>query len=275
MGLLVLIVVSLRQGRKALAFGLYMTALICIFSVFTTRTEVLMTLLLPVFYYNFAVKPLSLWRVALVGSVALVLLAALNLYRVVGTGIDFDTGVGLAQLVLESGSQRSSEYFAGPLAKLWALREQGSLPLEYGLNYLYTLVTFVPRALWPGKPITSFDDRWTLITQGSLSADAGGAQIWVFTAWGEGLAQFDVPGAILNLFIYGLIARVAFAECRRRPEFVLVLAFVSIFTALFLRGGVQSLAVMVILHVGTLRLIEMLAFRTALPEHLPERVSSG
>lgn len=259
-GLLVFIMVALRQGHRALALSLYLTALACIFAIFTTRAEVLLTLLLPIFYYHYAVRRIAVWKVVLVGLTALVLLSALNVYRVIGTGIDFDTGVGLVQVMLDAGLHRSSEYFAGPIARLWALREQGALPLEYGMNYLYILLTFVPRALWPAKPITSFEDRWTLITQGSLGAE-GAAQVWVFTAWGEGLAQFDIPGAILNLFLYGLIARFALAECQRRPEFVLVGAFVSVFTALFLRGGVQALAVMVILHVGTLRLIEALAFR--------------
>jgi len=76
--------------------------------------------------------------------------------------------------------------------------DDSRLRLEYGKQLLYNAVSFVPRLVWPSKPIVSFSYRKTLDLYGPV-----GPSNWIrtFTIWGEGYAQFGYFG----MYLYTLL----------------------------------------------------------------------
>lgn len=241
-----LMLLWLRAKRRDWKGAAYVF-LVLVFSaaaVFVTRLGLILILLLPGFYFYLRTKG-SQNRRALAG-IALVFvmtLAGLNYWRVYGLSAGDGEGsaafVTYAALGGVENTTKGYEYLIHQYAT-------GTLNYESGLNYWYTVTTFYPRALWPSKPITSFEGRWTEYVTGE--ALGSGVVVWTFTAWGEGLAQFGMFGIVLNLFLYGKVLRLAEASLHK-PIFLLVWAYYSVLAVTFLRGGFQALFVMTAIFV--------------------------
>jgi hypothetical protein len=76
------------------------------------------------------------------------------------------------------------------------------LPLEYGKGwYYYSLISLIPRRLWPAKPITATSVRATIILHGQITENEG---VRTYTIFGDGYWQFGYLGAALApaLFLY-------------------------------------------------------------------------
>lgn len=255
-GVLILIMVALKQRRFAAAMLTYGVLFFGMFLIFTTRFQLLIILMLPLIAWHYQVR-----RIRGFGTAALVvafigMAAFLNLYR--GGGIAA-AGTLSTDTVVELSSISRGTYLIEPTAELYTKIRDGDVAYEYGANYGYIVVTFVPRALWPDKPLTAFENRMTVEMFGSQIGAAGYANIWTFTAWGEGFAQFDVFGVVLNLFLYGLVVSTSFRYCARRPELLLVWVYYSLLAAGYLRAGFGALFIL------TLNMIVVAMIFEALP----------
>lgn len=93
--------------------------------------------------------------------------------------------------------------------------ENRYLNFELGLQYLYSLISFVPRFIWPDKPVVSFNDRITQRLYGELGEDT-----WVhtFTIWGEGYLQFGWFGFYFSVVLLFLFTRVVCYLCSHIPS---------------------------------------------------------
>ena len=79
----------------------------------------------------------------------------------------------------------------------------GGLAFENGKQYYYNIIAFIPRFIWPNKPIVSFSVRMSGILYGPIGPSA-----WVhtYTIWGEGYSQFGWVGTFLSsVQLIGLI----------------------------------------------------------------------
>jgi hypothetical protein len=110
-----------------------------------------------------------------------------------------------------------------------------TLEFEYGANYLYMLATYIPRSIWTDKPLTAFEPRFTKLIFNDFSNG-----VWIFTAWGEGYAQFGILGIFLNLFFFGYIIKLFINNFQDFDSFKLVFFYNSILIVTFLRGGLQA-----------------------------------
>jgi oligosaccharide repeat unit polymerase len=240
---LMLLAIEVHRRRWKAALAVYASLLFAASAVFVTRLGLIILLLLPGYYAyrsHQRLRKLSIALLLLMIVVFVVSLTALQMWR--SSGFDSLQKEPLsAELALSNmeGVVNTARGFDFLMQDYLA----GNLKLEYGLNYWYTFVTFVPRALWPEKPLTSFEARGTEQLTGSSIGD--GVEVWTFTAWGEGLAQFGVAGVALNLFLYGLLlARIADRLAQHRALLFAHFHF-SLLAATFLRGGLQSLIVLV------------------------------
>lgn len=244
-GVLVFLAIALRCRQWWLAGLLYLIVLAGILSIFVTRLEVVITLWLPVAYYHYRVRRVPWPAYAALAIVFLVLISMLNIFR--GEGIEVArtalSGVSVSTIQELSGFQQDVNVLY-PFGVLWDMHARNALPLEYGMNYIYMLLTYIPRALWSGKPNTAFEPRFTMLVQGGLTGDAGNASVWTFTAWGEGFAQFALVGVFLNLFLYGYVIRRVRTTARQHPDLLLVWLYMSIPMATYLRAGFQALFIM-------------------------------
>lgn len=76
-----------------------------------------------------------------------------------------------------------------------------TFPHQFGLSYLYTFIQFIPRALWPGKPVSSV----TKVTEAMFGA---------YAAWGpaycnyaEMYLDFGIVGMVIGMGIYAIVSK--------------------------------------------------------------------
>jgi hypothetical protein len=203
---------------------------------------VVLTLLLPAAYVHRAVRPFRAWQV--IGTIPIILLAmqGLDQWRAVGVKAIDAQDIGMRRAFDRTGSDLNA---LRGYTMLWELHRDRQLPLEYGGNYLLMALSPVPRAFWPEKPLTAFEPRWTERLFGrTYTSGAGGGGVWVFTAWGEGLAQFGVPGIPLNLWLFGMVVGAVVGRLETDSSLVLVLFYYSALAATYLRGGFQAVFIL-------------------------------
>ena len=139
------------------------------------------------------------------------------------------------------------------------LLNEGALKLEYGLQYLYNLIIFIPRFLWQDKPLVSFSYRISEEIYGEMGENA-----WVhtYTPWGEGYMQFGFIGTVINTLIILTIIHYLKKYISRHPQYMLfVMAHMFFHFPIFIRGDLSSIIavtyklIFVILFVKLIHLI--------------------
>src|SRR5262249_4845655 len=95
----------------------------------------------------------------------------------------------------------NQNYFVGLAA---ARIEQGSVDYLYGRSLWEGLIAFVPRALWPDKPVTSGSPK--------IVSEMTGLKLNEDTSWGVGnvmefYINFGIPGLVVGFFLLGFLLR--------------------------------------------------------------------
>jgi len=236
---------ALEQRRWLRATALYILLVAGILAIATTRIPVLMFATLPIAFWHYRVRSLNKWFLTAGLVAAPIVMAMLHIWR--GRGV-----VNLDAILRETIVHEGYYY-------LWSRAMRGDLNYEYGLNYLYFVLTFIPRSLWADKPDTSFETRWTSVLQGSLFDSAGQVNVWTFTPWGEGLTQAGVLGIIVNLFLFGACMRFGINYFENRSYLYLIKYIYSISSATYLRTGFQAIAMITLLYVVSIFIFENLS----------------
>jgi oligosaccharide repeat unit polymerase len=239
--LLLWLAIALERRQWRQSVFLYVIILAGIIMISTTRLQIIITLLIPLFYYHrvhgYHVSiPISI----LAAVIFVIFLYTLNIWRGQGLeslrNVDFSLRTALDALPTVFNPMRGYEM-------LWRLERGNQLPYEYGLSYLYVPLTAIPRALWHNKPLVSHEARWTTYLFGQHFAMVSeGWGVWTFTVWGEGLTQFGILGVFINLFLYGLLVNWARHRFSQSPHFSIVWFYYSIFAATYLRSSFSALA---------------------------------
>lgn len=84
--------------------------------------------------------------------------------------------------------------------------DSGIVDFQWGATLWPALVWFVPRLVWPGKPVMSIGS-WYAVTVLGWAPGGGEAAI---TLPGEFYLNFGIPGVLVGMFLYGLGLRVAY-----------------------------------------------------------------
>jgi oligosaccharide repeat unit polymerase len=187
----------------------------------------------------------------------LIIMLALNIWRSEGL-----TAIGKSDLSLKSSlsSVGTDLNTVRGYMRLWELYTWNHLQFEYGSTYLYVLLTPIPRAFWGTKPLTSFESRWNVSLFGQqLPAIDGTKGVWIFTAWGEGLAQFGVFGVFLNLFFYGYLLSWIRRKTQGRSLFVLLWFYYSVVATTLLRSSFTAMFFLTCLYFASAVLFYLLA----------------
>lgn len=257
---LLLLTVKLEQRSWPVAAFIYLSILGSIVACFVTRFAVLLTLSYPLAYYHYRIRRLRLFMCVLALAGGIMVLMMLDIWR--GAGLDavfhqpfsYSSERALAHMQRDANS---IEMFN------WLMDEYLSdrLELEYGLNYAYGIITFYPRMLWPDKPLTAFEGRWTEKYTGKIIGT--GVPILTFTAFGEGLVQFGILGIFLNLFLYGLVVSYARRLVVGNELLYLAAYHFSVLSGVFLRSGWQSIFVLFLTYLVPVLVFYKLATRRA------------
>jgi hypothetical protein len=210
-----------RRGlRSRSEWGIWLI-LITVFVVVATldytltgkRIAVIPLLLLPLIWRHYLIKRLSLFHVGIFAGSGLALIALLLMIRIIVPLITQDIDAGKA--VGESIGEKAMFYFdsaewatfdmvvAALLQRETLLEEMGGALWAF-LKYTFgTLVVFVPRAIWPDKPL--YEDPGQVFHHVLTgSNDQSGFAV---TVWGTSFLFFHVPGILLGMFIVGWVFR--------------------------------------------------------------------
>ena len=166
----------------------------------------------------------------------LLTVALLTLYPLAhyarSAAVDFDSTI--SQSILLTYSAGSFDVFA-MIAQTLKYLDEAADPLAFGYQLLGPLLFWVPRSVWPGKPIGT----------GELIADKVGFEFTNVSAplWSEGLINFHLPGVFLLMFVFGWFSRRLESSVLPGgiPTFQsLAVAFMSGFQFIVLRGDLMT-----------------------------------
>jgi hypothetical protein len=127
----------------------------------------------------------------------------------------------------------------GEISNLLDGIQSGELYYENGMQFIYNLITFVPRFIWEDKPLTSFSYRLSEQIFGEI--DVGKAWIHTFTVLGEGFLQFGGPGMLLASIIALFICFLSFKIISLFPRYRLASLLYILGLPLSFRGDLNAM----------------------------------
>jgi len=173
------------------------------------RTEAALAFALLVLFYAANCRRPSKLLVVGAGAFGGIVLTAVKLYR---DGIfSAANSASLADIWTTAQNEvlRSTESIAAHLSMYGVLHKH--LPLTYGSSFASLLFSVVPRAVWPNRPGTVYDDYAT----GMAAVEGQGYTIHHATGW---YMNFGVPGLILGALLMGWIWAALFNLLYRQAE---------------------------------------------------------
>lgn len=195
------IMISILMERKRYITALFSTVPIIVFYFFTanTRLPIIMPLLAYAIVFVNMLKPKFvkiLMPITLIFGTVFVLL-----YSVIASTFRNGRLTDLGEIASNIGqvyqTQNSTQLgYYGWVYELYSKLQSGLIPYDFGAAWLYySLISFIPRRLWDGKPLTSTSNRLTEAVAGQNVGD--GTLIYTYTVIGEGYLQFSYIGSFL------------------------------------------------------------------------------
>lgn len=91
-----------------------------------------------------------------------------------------------------------------PFAHLYS-QTPSVVPYQYGSTYSYLAIAWVPRAIWPEKPIANYANNFYAIEYGISTEEGVKTSSFGATLIGEGYMNFGVAGVAMIMVILGLV----------------------------------------------------------------------
>jgi oligosaccharide repeat unit polymerase len=225
---------KVNKIRKFAIFVFISTSLLTIFIGITSglyRSPILFQAFFMAIIYNLYVRriPMKLYGI-LAGIFAPIFLSFAAAIR---DGMGASAGIGFLQGIWGMATILEAKY-------LVELKESGNISYEYGYQYLLSMISFVPRFIWPEKPYTNFSFRVSEQIYGI--AGEGGAWIHTFTPWGEGYLQFGIVGTLINTCLIFLFIVLIRSYLVRNPRYIIVIiaSCLTVFP-IMIRGDLSSI----------------------------------
>jgi hypothetical protein len=78
-----------------------------------------------------------------------------------------------------------------------------AVPYQHGSTYSYLLIAWIPRILWPEKPVANYANNFYAIEYGVSTEEGVKTSSFGATLMGEGYMNFGVPGVALIMIVLG------------------------------------------------------------------------
>jgi hypothetical protein len=221
------------------------------------RSAVIFFVLLPVIWFNYLVKPLGLRAALAVGgglvfAIVLLLLGRIALPLVTQGLVPTDyIGTNLLDVLafyVDSGELSTFDMVAATLERRQELLLQAGGTLEGFLRFTFSsMVIFIPRILWPGKP--DYLDLSHVYRQVLVGPEEGMGI--APTVWGSAYLFFDLGGFVIFMLLMGYLFQAIYAALRPRAGGVLGVAVYSVvFWAMFqaIRFGTLGFVTIIIVQ---------------------------
>lgn len=201
--------VMLTGRRRAIkALGL------CVFSAYVVantlagwRGAVVTAGLIPVVYYHYRIKPLSV-RAAIVGGISLYFFVnAVALVRVSSNPSEvvrlFRENVSSNGLAFARLTSSGELMVGGNLMRLIDGIRAKETGFTYGRSLIDGLLVFVPRSLYRDRP-QALSERFVEVFYPGMLESGGGRGLFILQ---DGYWDFGIPGVFLFMFVYGWVVQ--------------------------------------------------------------------
>lgn len=233
-----MLALALRRDRRFVAHWLVLGLALCgpLYLMSSSKSLLLRTLFLPWLFRHFAWRPVPMWRLVAAFAAFAALFPFFYAYRFLGLFDYAAVGDYLANtnspLLLAFNRAYGADSFM-----LILHRTGGELPFQWGRSLLDLFTYWIPRALWPAKPL-SFglvfpslympDMHWGTLTYASASLP------------GELYLDFHLPGVLAGCALLGAALRATFDLARRGPGALLVYGYVFLTGIHLVEGCIAS-----------------------------------
>lgn len=212
----------------ALAVPLYLVS--------SSKFVLLRIFLLPWLYRHFIVRPLPIWRVMVSFAAFGALFPFFYAYRALGL-MRLDA-IGQYMDRVDNPLLLMFNRSYGTDSLMLILHRTGeTLPFQWGHSLLDLFTFWIPRLLWPGKPVSfglAFpaaympDMHWGTMTYASCSLP------------GELYLNFHVPGVLVGSALLGVAMRVSYSLARSGPGGLLLYGYAFITAMHLVEGCIAS-----------------------------------
>ncbi|WP_243293022.1 hypothetical protein [Bacillus sp. FJAT-47783] len=200
-----------------------------------TRFVILIDLLLPIFFYNYHVKKVKLKTITIV-FIAVLLFVSIGNFARGGTLGSNNIKEAVSAEVVYDQILRSSSGSTESFYRLYVNNPQKDYLKQY---FYYLPISFIPRAIWPDKPIVSYFWRATkeitgMYPQGKMNP------VLTTTYFGEAYHQLGHFGVVTSLFIYLIVLLIALRIISKFQYTDLLILKIVIHIPMDIRGGFNS-----------------------------------
>jgi len=199
------------------------------------RGVVISAATIPLIFYHYRVKRISKTKAVIVLVLAYLFINGLSLVRF--TSDPKQMLEAMHEEILDQGFRfidfkSSGELLVGTnLMRLISGLEDGETDFTYGSSVVTELLVFVPRAIYPNRPLPMSEEFVNVFYPQVHSAGGG----YGFFMLQEGFWAFGLVGVFLFLFIYGWSAQVVYQWFKKNMQYDCVaLLYSGIYTSLVL-----------------------------------------
>lgn len=201
------------------------------------RGVVISAAAIPLVFYHYRIKRISKTKAAIVLVLAYLFINGLSVVRFTSDPKQmFDA---MRDEILDQGFtfaklKSSGELWVGTnLMRLIAGVEDGETDFTYGRSVATELLVFVPRAIYPNRPLP-LSERFVDVFYPQVHSAGGGCGFFILQ---EGFWAFGLVGVFLFLFIYGWSVQVVYQWFKKNMQYDCVaLLYSGIYTSLVLNA---------------------------------------
>jgi len=218
------------------------------------RTPIVLTFSLVILWYHFNIKRIKIIYMVLCVGVVVIFMAYAAFMR---TG-DYKTRLTTIETINIglSGLNTGTEFH-----KLWEAVQKGDLDLEYGKNlFYYNVISFIPRRLWPEKPVVSFNARMTEKYYQYHIAESTKQWVHTFTVLGEGFMQGHVAGVFLYSFLFVLLYKYLFYFLSRFEGGEIISFQYFLLIPIIARAALDSLLISMVVTIIAFQILKLIMF---------------
>lgn len=183
------------------------------------RGVVISAVVIPLVFYHYRIKPISKTKAAIVLVLAYLFVSGLAVVR--STSDPKQMLDAMHDEILDQGFRfmdlkSSGELLVGTnLMRLVSGLEDGETDFTYGSSVLTELLVFIPRGIYPNRPLP-LSEKFVSIFYPYVYSSGGGYGFFMLQ---EGYWSFGLVGVFLFLFIYGWSVQVIYQWFKKNMQY--------------------------------------------------------
>jgi len=181
------------------------------------RSAIIPFLLLPLIWYHYIIKRLSITRAGVYFLVGIFVIGGLLMARIVlplraqnlvPTDYIGDNPSKIVAFYIDSGELSTFDLVAASIVQRAEILKQAGGPILGFLKYSFsTMIIFIPRAIWPGKP--GYEDLSQVYYRVLIGSNEGVG--FIPTIWGSSFLFFHLAGLIIGMYVLGWLFNSVYA----------------------------------------------------------------